>query len=54
MYAKSILEWAKLKIYQYEVTTGLYMLEPFEKMLWNSLFGILFLLVTSSLLKVIL
>ncbi|KAJ3313209.1 hypothetical protein HDV04_002370 [Boothiomyces sp. JEL0838] len=34
----SVVEFLKLKVYQYELTTGLYMLEPLEKIILNSIF----------------
>ncbi|RUP07969.1 hypothetical protein BC936DRAFT_140156 [Jimgerdemannia flammicorona] len=34
---KSLKEYTALKIYQYELVTALYMLEPWEKALFNSI-----------------
>ncbi len=36
--ARKSLEWAKLKNYQYELTLGLYMLEPWEKVIFSTSF----------------
>ena len=35
-----IREWLSLKNYQYQVTTGIYMLEPWERTIFSILFGI--------------
>ena len=34
-----IREWLSLKNYQYQVTTGIYMLEPWERTIFSILFG---------------
>ena len=34
---RSLREWISLRWYQYKVNTALYMLEPWERMLFNSI-----------------
>ncbi|RKP39823.1 hypothetical protein BJ085DRAFT_38299 [Dimargaris cristalligena] len=48
-FVRRFFEAVKLSIYQYEVTTGLYMLEPWEKTIFNSivLVGLLFSMYTA-------
>ncbi|CAH3040947.1 unnamed protein product [Porites lobata] len=33
---QKIREWISLKNYQYQVTTGIYMLEPWERTIFNA------------------
>ncbi len=41
------------RIYQYELTTGLYMLEPLEKTIFNTILIVFLGLFTSALVKYI-
>ncbi|KAJ3391311.1 hypothetical protein HDU84_006227 [Entophlyctis sp. JEL0112] len=38
----TVAKWIGLKIHQYELTFGLYMLEPWEKLILNSIFILFF------------
>ncbi|KAI8609914.1 hypothetical protein BC830DRAFT_1148293 [Chytriomyces sp. MP71] len=38
----SVSKWIAVKTYQYELTFGLYMLEPFEKIIFNTVFVLFF------------
>ncbi|KAI8835795.1 hypothetical protein HDU81_000276 [Chytriomyces hyalinus] len=42
MKTNSLSKWISLKIYQYELTFGLYMLEPWEKIIINTVFVLFF------------
>ncbi|KAJ3046156.1 hypothetical protein HDU99_009823, partial [Rhizoclosmatium hyalinum] len=42
MKTNSLSKWISLKIYQYELTFGLYMLEPWEKYIFNIVFALFF------------